>query len=63
MIGMGFQEMIYNYLGSRKTFIENVRNYDIEDCFLSVANPMTENYEYIRNSIIADLLKSESISL
>ncbi|AYE36381.1 phenylalanine--tRNA ligase subunit beta [Borrelia turcica IST7] len=62
MIGMGFQEMIYNYLGSRKDLVENVRNYEMEDWFLSVDNPMTENYEYIRCSIISDLLKSESIS-
>ncbi|UGQ16192.1 phenylalanine--tRNA ligase subunit beta [Borrelia sp. RT5S] len=60
MIGMGFQEMIYNYLGSRKDLIEKACME--EDCFLSIANPMTENYEYIRASIIPDLLKSESIS-
>ncbi|UPA12178.1 phenylalanine--tRNA ligase subunit beta [Borrelia venezuelensis] len=60
MIGMGFQEMIYNYLGSRTDFIEKM---NIEgDDFLSVANPMTEGYEYIRGSIVSDLLKSESIS-
>ncbi|WP_421622692.1 phenylalanine--tRNA ligase subunit beta [Borrelia sp. MN22-0132] len=60
MIGMGFQEMIYNYLGSRTDFIEKM---NIEgDDFLSVSNPMTEGYEYIRGSIVSDLLKSESIS-
>ncbi|AHH12536.1 Phenylalanyl-tRNA synthetase beta chain [Borrelia hermsii YBT] len=60
MIGMGFQEMIYNYLGSRTDFIEkmNIKS----DEFLSVANPMTEGYEYVRGSIVPDLLKSESIS-
>ncbi|WKC58066.1 phenylalanine--tRNA ligase subunit beta [Borrelia sp. P9F1] len=60
MVGMGFQEMIYNYLGSRKDLVEKA--FMEEDCFLSIANPMTENYEYIRASIIPDLLKSESIS-
>ncbi len=30
--------------------------------FLKVSNPMTENYEYIRASIIPNLLKSESVS-
>ncbi|AWG42885.1 phenylalanine--tRNA ligase subunit beta [Candidatus Borreliella tachyglossi] len=60
MIGMGFQEMIYNYLGSGKDFIEkmNIKGNEL----LSVSNPMTENYEYIRGSIVPDLLKSESIS-
>ncbi|AHH14016.1 phenylalanine--tRNA ligase subunit beta [Borrelia hermsii] len=60
MIGMGFQEMIYNYLGSRTDFIEkmNIKS----DELLSVANPMTEGYEYVRGSIVPDLLKSESIS-
>ncbi|WP_024653519.1 phenylalanine--tRNA ligase subunit beta [Borrelia persica] len=60
MIGMGFQEMIYNYLGSKVDFIEKM---NIEgDELVSVANPMTESYEYVRGSIIPDLLKSESIS-
>ncbi|AHH06578.1 Phenylalanyl-tRNA synthetase beta chain [Borrelia crocidurae DOU] len=60
MIGMGFQEMIYNYLGSKVDFIEkmNIKGSEL----LSVSNPMTESYEYIRGSIIPDLLKSESIS-
>ncbi|QFP41835.1 phenylalanine--tRNA ligase subunit beta [Borrelia miyamotoi] len=60
MIGMGFQEMIYNYLGSRRDFIERMNIEGNE--LLSVANPMTESYEYIRASIVPDLLKSESIS-
>ncbi|BCR19465.1 Phenylalanine--tRNA ligase beta subunit [Borrelia miyamotoi] len=60
MIGMGFQEMIYNYLGSRRDFIEKMNIEGNE--LLSVANPMTESYEYIRASIVPDLLKSESIS-
>ena len=60
MIGMGFQEMIYNYLGSKKDFIDKM---NIEgDELLSVANPMTESYAYVRGSIVPDLLKSESIS-
>ncbi|AGT27473.1 phenylalanine--tRNA ligase subunit beta [Borrelia miyamotoi] len=60
MIGMGFQEMIYNYLGSRRDFIEKMNIEGNE--LLSIANPMTESYEYIRASIVPDLLKSESIS-
>ncbi|ASQ29284.1 phenylalanine--tRNA ligase subunit beta [Borrelia miyamotoi] len=60
MIGMGFQEMIYNYLGSRRDFIDKMNIEGNE--LLSIANPMTESYEYIRASIVPDLLKSESIS-
>ncbi|BCR21119.1 phenylalanine--tRNA ligase subunit beta [Borrelia miyamotoi] len=60
MIGMGFQEMIYNYLGSKRDFIEKMNIEGNE--LLSIANPMTESYEYIRASIVPDLLKSESIS-
>ncbi|WKC80815.1 phenylalanine--tRNA ligase subunit beta [Borreliella tanukii] len=60
MVGMGFQEMIYNYMGSKKDFIDRMNINDQN--FLKVSNPMTENYEYIRASIIPNLLKSESIS-
>ncbi len=60
MVGMGFQEMIYNYMGSKKDFIDRM-NIDDQN-FLKVSNPMTENYEYIRASIIPNLLKSESVS-
>ncbi len=60
MVGMGFQEMIYNYMGSKKDFIDRMNISDQN--FLKVSNPMTENYEYIRASIIPNLLKSESVS-
>ncbi len=60
MIGMGYQEMIYNYLGSKKDFVEkmNLGGNDI----IEIENPMTENFEILRNSIIPNLLESESIS-
>jgi len=60
MAGMGYQEMIYNYLGSRKDFVEKMRN-DGKN-IIQIANPMTENYEYVRNSILASLLESEAVS-
>jgi phenylalanyl-tRNA synthetase beta chain len=60
MIGLGFQEMIYNYLGSYKTFVEKM-NRDGSD-IVQILNPMTENYEFVRNSILPLLLESESIS-
>jgi phenylalanyl-tRNA synthetase beta chain len=59
-IGMGYQEMIYNYLGSRKDLVENMRGNG--DRIIRISNPMTENYEYVRDSIIASLMNSESVS-
>jgi len=59
-IGMGYQEMIYNYLGSRKDLVENMRGRGGK--IIRIFNPMTENYEYVRDSVIASLMKSESIS-
>jgi len=66
MTGLGYQEMIYNYLGSRKDFVEKMRSDSAEDSasarIIRISNPMTENYEYVRDGIIASLLISESVS-
>ncbi|MDR3147581.1 MAG: phenylalanine--tRNA ligase subunit beta, partial [Treponema sp.] len=60
MVGMGYQEMIYNYLGSRKDLVDNMRGDGAR--ILRIANPMTENYEYVRDTVLASLLSSESVS-
>lgn len=60
MVGLGFQEMMYNYLGSRKEYIDNMHVSDESAVF--IANPMSENYEVIRPSILPCLLESESVS-
>jgi phenylalanyl-tRNA synthetase beta chain len=60
MVGLGYQEMIYNYLGSRKDLIERVRGDGRR--IIRISNPMTENYEYVRDSILASLMQSESVS-
>ncbi|MCX7786917.1 MAG: phenylalanine--tRNA ligase subunit beta, partial [Spirochaetes bacterium] len=60
MVGLGFQEMIFNYLGSRKDFIEKMRISGEE--LIQIANPMSENYEFVRNSILPSLLQAESVS-
>jgi phenylalanyl-tRNA synthetase beta chain len=60
MVGMGFQEMIYNYLGSRKDLVEKMRGAGSR--IIRISNPMTENYEYVRDSILASLMQSESVS-
>lgn len=59
-IGMGFQEMMYNYLGSRKEYIDNM--HVVGDDYIQIENPMSENYEFVRPSIIPSLLESESMS-
>jgi phenylalanyl-tRNA synthetase beta chain len=58
--GMGYQEMIYNYLGSRKDLVENMRGDGGR--IIRISNPMTENYEYVRDSVLASLCASESVS-
>lgn len=60
MIGLGFQEMIYNYLGSGKNFIQKMNI--TGEGMVRILNPMTENYEYVRNSTLPALLESESVS-
>jgi phenylalanyl-tRNA synthetase beta chain len=60
MAGLGYQEMIYNYLGSRKDLVENMRGNG--ENIIRISNPMTENYEYVRDSVLASLLASESVS-
>jgi phenylalanyl-tRNA synthetase beta chain len=58
--GMGYQEMIYNYLGSRKDLVEKMRGDGSK--IIRISNPMTENYEYVRDTVLASLMISESMS-
>ncbi|MDR2446358.1 MAG: phenylalanine--tRNA ligase subunit beta [Treponema sp.] len=60
LVGLGYQEMIYNYLGSRKDFVDKALGDGSR--IIQIANPMTENYEYVRDSVLASLLMSESVS-
>jgi phenylalanyl-tRNA synthetase beta chain len=60
LVGLGYQEMIYNYLGSKKDFIDKMQGNG--ERIIKIANPMTENYEYVRDSVLASLLTSESVS-
>lgn len=60
MVGLGYQEMIFNYLGSKKDYIDRM-NIDGKDV-IEVANPMSENYQFVRPSIIPSLLTAESVS-
>jgi phenylalanyl-tRNA synthetase beta chain len=60
MVGLGFQEMMYNYLGSKREYVDNMR-FPAEKCIF-ISNPMSENYEVVRPSVIPSLLESESVS-
>jgi phenylalanyl-tRNA synthetase beta chain len=79
MVGQGFQEMIYNYLGSGRDYIyrmspkmqdvmqtieegQRMEDFIQDPSIVRVMNPMSENYEYVRNSIIPSLLSSEAVS-
>ncbi|HTP58532.1 MAG TPA: phenylalanine--tRNA ligase subunit beta, partial [Spirochaetia bacterium] len=54
MIGLGYQEMIYGYLGARKDFVDRM-SIDGRDV-IEIANPMTESFDIVRNSILPNLL-------
>lgn len=60
LVGLGFQEMMYNYLGSKREYVDNMHVTGDDAVF--IANPMSENYEVIRPSILPSLLESESVS-
>jgi phenylalanyl-tRNA synthetase beta chain len=66
MVGLGYQEMIFNYLGSHREFIEWMYPEEEREAiareFVKVSNPLSENYEYVRHSIIPHLLSAESVS-
>lgn len=60
MVGLGFQEMAYCYLGSAKDYIERMNI--TPEKVVQIANPMSENFEFVRPSVLPCLLNSESIS-
>lgn len=58
LVGLGYQEMIFNYLGSGKDYIQKM-NIDGGNV-IEISNPMSENYQFVRPSIIPSLLGAES---
>lgn len=60
MVGLGYQEMIFNYLGSGKDYIEKM-NIDGSKV-IEISNPMSENFQFVRPSILASLLSAEAPS-
>ncbi len=58
MVGLGYQEMIFNYLGSGKDYIQKMH---IDGGgVIEISNPMSENYQFVRPSIIPSLLGAET---
>ena len=66
MIGLGFQEMMFPYLGSKQQHITQIYEEsevaEKENTFAKVSNPISENYEYVRQSILPNLLETERVS-
>ncbi|MBQ5781715.1 MAG: phenylalanine--tRNA ligase subunit beta, partial [Spirochaetaceae bacterium] len=60
LVGQGYQEMIFNYLGSKLNFIDKM-NFD-GSAVIEISNPMTENYQFVRPSVLPSLLGAESTS-
>ncbi len=60
MVGLGYQEMIFNYLGSGRDFVERMGV--SPEGMVRIANPMSESFEYVRSSILPALLEAESVS-
>ncbi len=60
MVGLGYQEMIFNYAGSKKDYITNMNGDG--SSVIEIANPMSENYQFVRPDIISSLLRAESKS-
>ena len=58
MVGLGYQEMIFNYVGSKKDYIDNMLIDGSK--VIEIANPMSENYQFIRPEVIYSLLRAES---
>jgi phenylalanyl-tRNA synthetase beta chain len=65
MVGLGYQEMIYTYLGSTEDLVRKMRRDGQEgdgQGVIRIANPISESYETLRDSILPNLLASEAVS-
>ena len=60
LVGMGYEELIFNYLGSGDDYIRkmNVQSENV----LELVNPISESYQFVRPSILPSLLNSEASS-
>jgi phenylalanyl-tRNA synthetase beta chain len=63
MVGMGFQEIIANIMGSRQELIDRMRLAGTDwDQVVEVDNVMSQTYACLRRSIIPSLLRVEAAS-
>lgn len=66
MVGLGFQEMLFPYLGSASMFVKSMYPEEEWDkvlrTMIKISNPVSENYEYVRISGIPQLLETERVS-
>lgn len=65
MVGLGYQEMICLYLGAHDDLVRKMRREGCEGDghgVIRVANPMTESFETLRDSVLPNLLASEAVS-
>ncbi len=60
LVGLGYQEMIFNYLGSGKDYIDRM-SLDYSG-IIEISNPMSENFQFVRPSILPSLLGAEAPS-
>ena len=60
LVGMGYEEFIFNYLGSSRDYIERMKA--SKEDVLEILNPISENYQFVRPSILPSLLSCESAS-
>lgn len=57
LVGFGYQEMIFHYLGSAREFCTRMRC--TADDLIEIENPLTESYRFVRRSIIPCILSAE----
>lgn len=68
LVGLGFQEMVFNYLGSRRDYLDRMQPVATDEseaddsAMVRIQNPMSENYEYVRPSVLPSLLSAEAVS-
>lgn len=62
MVGLGYQEMIFGYVGSAADYIDKMRlrGTAAESSIIEISNPMSENYQFVRSEISSSLLRAES---
>ena len=60
LVGMGYEELIFNYLGSGEDYVKKMNVSD--ENVLELLNPISENYQFVRPSILPSLLESEASS-